>query len=298
MITIQEALRELNKRPLRESSKRDDIDANRDDKVEKAEAGFNRVVDDADADRDYKLKTEGFNDIVENDIETDGFNSIVKEEDLKEDLSTFNTLPVELLSETEVKDYIENIPEARPNRPPVFFKLGYIKDMDKDIAAKYRGGRGAGDNPKVKIVKCTEYSKLYTGVPYTATNATKKADKVLGTERHTGERSGFNFGREGNVENRIGSYPNGKLALQAYIADSSNQKVKYFISIDDGELQEISRDEVAEYLTPAVANRVKNGSQRKAAGIDAQGNELYDKAINRFPLNGIYMIGNLGHSVF
>ncbi len=222
----------------------------------------------------------------------------IKEEDLKEDLSTFNTLPVELLSETEVKDYIENIPEARPNRPPVFFKLGYIKDMNKDIAAKYRGGRGAGDNPKVKIVKCTEYSKLYTGVPYTATNATKKADKLLGTERHTGERSGFNFGREGNVENRIGSYPNGKLALQAYIADSSNQKVKYFISIDDGELQEISRDEVAEYLTPAVANRVKNGSQRKAAGIDAQGNELYDKAINRFPLNGIYMIGNLGHSVF
>lgn len=64
MITIQEALRELNKRPLKESSKRDDIDADRDDKVEKAKAGFNRVVDDADADRDYKLKNEGFNDIV------------------------------------------------------------------------------------------------------------------------------------------------------------------------------------------------------------------------------------------
>ena len=42
-----------------DESMRDDIDADRDDKVEKARAKFNRARDDADSDRDYKLKKKG-----------------------------------------------------------------------------------------------------------------------------------------------------------------------------------------------------------------------------------------------
>ena len=385
MITIQEALRELNKRPLRESSKRDDIDAAADDKKEEAKANLEKVIDDADSDKDYKLK-EDYDDIdtededdwyfevqqpkeqealnrlsdeigFEIDIESDGnfgeyfcilvdgeyldddayhkaslinnksadqiynvikrivkkyrpdliddtdklkegVNSIVKKEDLKEDLSTFNTLPAELLSVSEIKDFIRNIPEADPHRPPVFFKLGYMKELGPEIAAKYRGGRGAGDNSNVRIIKCTEYPKLYTGIAWDATDATKKADAILGKERHTGERTGFSFQGEDNMANRIGSYANGKEALQAYIADNSRPRVKYYISIDEGELQEAAKNEIAQYLTSAAASRLETGIQRKAAGVDAEGNEIFDKPINRFPLTGIYMIGNLGHSVF
>ena len=217
------------------------------------------------------------------------------ERDLTEDLADFNTLPTELLPVAEVKTFIRDIPEAALGRPPFMFKLGYMKELGGEIASKFRGGRGSNGNPKVRIIKCTEYSKLYTGVPWTSTNATKKADKVLGTERHTGERTGFNFGGEDSIANRIGVYPSGKEALQAYIADTSVQKTKFFISIDDGELQEATKQEVAEYLTPASASKVL-GNDRKEVEV-TDGPQVKDKPINRFALNNIYMIGNLGHSV-
>lgn len=215
--------------------------------------------------------------------------------DINEDLADFNTLPTQLLSVAEVKDFVRDIPEAAPGRPPFMFKLGYMKELGGEIASKFRGGRGSDGNPKVRIIKCTEYSKLYTGVPWTSTNATKQADKILGKDRHTGERTGFNFQGEGNMVNRIGSYQSGKEALQAYIADTSVQKTKFFISIDDGELQEASRQEVAQYLTPATANRVLGNDKKEVEVTD--GPQVKDKPINRFALTNIYMIGNLGHSV-
>lgn len=224
-------------------------------------------------------------------------NKIVKRLRIKEDLSSFNHLPVTLLTPAEVKDYVANIPAPDPHRPPTFFKLGYIKELTSDIASKFRGGRGSEGNPNIRVIKCTEYSKLYTGVPWSATDATKKADAILGTERHTGERTGFNFQGDNAIENAIGTYPSGKQALQAYISDNSVQKVKYFISINGSDLEEISREDLAQYLTPASANKLLNGSERKAAGFDAEGNALFDKPINRFSLDGIYMIGNLGHSI-
>ena len=223
-----------------------------------------------------------------NDDETD--------ESLKEDVNS--SLPTQTLPVNEVKDYILNIPEATPNKPPVFFKLGYIKELNREIPSKYRGGRGSEGEPFVRIFKCTEYSKLYTGADWKATNATKAADKILGKERHTGEKTGFSFQGEDSVANRIGKYQDGSEALQAYIADDSRQKVKFFISLNDEDLKEASRDEVAKYLTPVMAAKVLNpGSARKAAGVDAEGNEVFDKPINRFKLNNIYMIGNLGNSI-
>ena len=48
--------KDLNSKPLTESTKRDDIDADADDKKELAKAKFMRKKDDADADKDYKLK--------------------------------------------------------------------------------------------------------------------------------------------------------------------------------------------------------------------------------------------------
>ena len=218
--------------------------------------------------------------------------------DLKEALSDFSNLPVQPLPVNAVKDYIRNIPAARMGRPPQLFKLGYAKELGREIASKYRGGRGSDGQPRVRIIKCTEYSKLYTGVAWTSTNSTKKADSLLGTERHTGERTGFNFAdSEEEMINRIGKYANGIEALQAYIADGSVQKTKYFISLNGEPLEEISKQEVAKYLVDSAARGILNGTERKSSGTDAEGNAVYDKPINRFLLEGIYMIGNLGRSI-
>lgn len=221
-----------------------------------------------------------------------------EEEELEEALGTFPNLPAELLPVSTVRDFIERIPVTDPRTPPFFFKLGYMKELDKEIASAYKGGRGSEGNPVVRIVKCTEYSKLYTGSSWLNTKTTMKADRILGKDRHTGEKTGFHFGGESSIENRIGVYGSGKEALQAYIADGSVQKTKFFISLDGGELVEASRDEVAKYLTSAWAGKVLNPtSARRPAGYDAEGNPVYDKPINRFALDQIYMIGGNGHSI-
>lgn len=57
--------KEFGKDELKESTERDDIDADADDKKEIARRRFVRRVDDADADRDYKLKRRGLRENTE-----------------------------------------------------------------------------------------------------------------------------------------------------------------------------------------------------------------------------------------
>lgn len=218
---------------------------------------------------------------------------------LTEDVAS--SMPVTILPASQIKDFLKTLPpiNAEDKRPPRFFKLGYIKEVINEIASKYRGGRGSAGEPKVRIFKCIEYSSLYTGFPWYNTNATKAADKELGTARHTGEKTGFAHDAAVEFKNKVGVYPDGSEALQAYITDGSKQKVKWFISLDDEDLREVQKADIAPYLTPAQAEKVLNPSTaRKPAGFDAQGNAINDKAINRFKLSGIYMIGNLGKPLF
>ena len=85
--------------------------------------------------------------------------------------------------------------------------------------------------------------------------------------------------------------------LQAYVAHNSRQRVKYFISVNGGDLVEASRQEVAQYLTPANANKLLN-PQSQTRGYDSETGVIgTDTPVNRFDVKGIYMIGNLGHSI-
>ena len=215
--------------------------------------------------------------------------------DLNEDY--ISSFPVEIIPENLIIDYIDDIPEPAPGRPPVFFRLGYIRDLSKSISAKFRGGRGSEGNPYVRVLKCVEYSKLYTGTPWRNTNATREADRILGTERHTGERTGFHFGDDGR-ENKIGYYgERNELALQVYIPDDCRRRNKYFISIDDGDYVECSINDLEPYFTPNQFAAMRN-PVRQPAGYDAQGNPVEDKKVNRLYLKNIYMLDNLGESVF
>lgn len=235
----------------------------------------------------------------------------VKEPVLQEDVNS--SLPARALSHDELVDYIDSIPTAQAAqydeegnkiasaKPPVFFKLGYLREL-KDIAAKYRGGRGStADDPMVRIFKATEYSKLYTGADYEALKSVKQYRKETGIAR-SGEKTGFSYGDD-TIVNKIGRYADGSEALQAYIANDSRQKVKYFISLNDEDLHEATREEVAQYLTPAGARNILTPTQTpktKSVETDAEGNQTITynpQQVNRFKISNIYMIGNLGQSI-
>ena len=223
--------------------------------------------------------------------------SLQEDVELTEDVAS--SMPVKILPAAQIKDFLKNIPpvNADDKRPPRFFKLGYIKELSSEIASKYKGGRGSAGEPKVRIFKCIEYSSLYTGFSWYNTNDTKAADKVLGTARHTGEKTGFQHSADVEFKNKIGVYPDGSEAVQAYITEGSKKKVRYYISLDDADLQQADKNTIAQYLTPAAANKLLNPAPKAPAGVDANGNPVKDKDINRFKITGIYMIGNLGSSL-
>ena len=252
-------------------------------------------------------------DILYNAYYKDDYSSLDnKTESLDEDLAS--TLPVHALPENEVVDYINNIPVAKgiekaedgtviaKARPTCFFKLGYFKQVE--VASKFRGGRGSkpGD-PNVKVFKAIEYSKLYTGADYENLKAVKQFRKETGTER-SGEKTGFGYQGEGTTVNKIGVYPNGDKALQSYLANNCKTKTKYYISINDGDVKEATREEVAQYLTPANANKLLNPEARPKTvekSVNAESGEeivtFNPQAVNRLKIANIYMIGNLGHSI-
>lgn len=207
---------------------------------------------------------------------------------LKETVET--SMPVTPLNSSDIYSFIENIPEATGTRPPQAFKLGYIREMLTEVAAKYRGGRGSGDQPRVRIFKATEYSRLYTKAAYENLGSTKDYRKETGKEA-SHDRTGFNFSRSetDGILNAIGTYPNGEAALQAYRMKDNKIKVAYFISFDDSDLVPASKEDIAAYLTPAAASKLL-GTRDVDAPKSADN-------VNRFKISGIYMIGNIGNSI-
>jgi len=238
----------------------------------------------------------------------------LKNRRLKLKESVESSIPVHAIPQNELVDYINNIPVAKgiekaedgtiiaKARPTCFFKLGYFKEVQ--VAAKYRGGRGSTpEDPKVRVFKAVEYSKLYTGADYENLASVKQFRKETGTER-SGEKTGFSYQGEGNTVNKIGSYANGDKALQAYLANNCKTRTKYFISLNDEDLKEASREEVAKYLTPGDANKLLNPEARpktKETSVNVESGEeiivFNPQAVNRLKLANIYMIGNLGQSI-
>lgn len=208
----------------------------------------------------------------------------IEDEILDEDFDS--SLPVQPLPHDVVYDFIENVPVATSTRPPVFFPVGYMKEFSKEIPAKFRGGRGSEGNPYVRILKCSEMT-VYTGADYENLQATKDMRKETGKER-TGERTGFNFNADNAVANKIGLSARGEEQLQCYIKRGTQPKAKYWISLDGEDLREATKQEVAEYLTPAHANTILNGRGDS---------EESGAKIIRLKLSNIYRIGRNGSSV-
>lgn len=201
------------------------------------------------------------------------------DESIDEDFDS--SLPVQPLPHDVVYDFIENVPVAGDRRPPVFFPVGYMREVAPQ--AKFRGGRGSEGNPVVRIIKCSEMT-VWTGSSYESHQAVKDMRKATGKER-TGNRTGFSFSGENSIVNKIGISSRGEEQLQCTIKNGTKPKAKYFISIDGGDFYVVDKNEVAQYLTPANADALLNGRE-------VQG----DRTMT-LKLSNIYRIGPNGNSV-
>ena len=220
--------------------------------------------------------------------------------------SVESSLPVHALPKNQVMDWVEAIPLAEgrsgdsAGTPPTQFSVGYFKEVSqKEIAAKYRGGRGASaDDPMVRIFKATEYDAVTTGTPYENTKATKEWRKQSGIER-SGERTGFQIDNSisGAMVDKIGYYASNpdEPLLQMFIVNGSHQKTQFYISLNDEDLRPVTREEVAQYLTPGKAQELLAGRQASREKVtDDQGNTFtqYNSGaqVNRLYFKNIYYL--------
>lgn len=230
---------------------------------------------------DKKVKNETFfRDVMTKDL----LMKISQIYSINEDISD---LPVEILPIEQVKDFIINVPVATATRPPRFFKVGYANDLTGKVASRYKK---ATSEERVKVYKCSE-ALVYIGADYENLGATKRMRKA-GKERGSNV-SGFNYEGEDCVSNKIGHYrAGGDLFLRAYLKNGTYPKTKYFISINDEPLRETNKQEVAQYFIPSAATLLLNGRE------EPENPDLKGQRVSSYALKKIYLIGNLGHSIF
>lgn len=200
-----------------------------------------------------------------------------------------SSMPIAYLPQAEIRDFIEAIPTPARGVPPRPFSVGYARELTGDIASKYRGGRNAStDDPVVRILKCEEM-RVTTGYSYEAASSVKNYREITGIER-SGDRSGFNYGAEGSLVNKIGMTSGGNYLLSCFIVKGSKPSVKYYISVNNADFVEATKEEIAQYLTGSGREKILNGVEPRIPG--------YPDNYRRLVLSKIYKIGNLGHSVF
>lgn len=190
------------------------------------------------------------------------------DEDLTEDVAS--SLPAQCLPRDEVYDAIDSV------KAGTYVNAGYLHEVtDKLVASAWRGGRGSEGNAKVRLFKVTEvYGRC--GIDYESIQAIK--DK-----RAAGiERQGNKYEMTPELGNKIFKSSTGKELLQIFPRSKSDIKSRYYISFDDEDLHEISKDEVKQYCVAAAF---------KPSG------EFDPSKPMRWDLNNIYWFKNLGHSI-
>ena len=196
------------------------------------------------------------------------------DETLKVNEDLESSLPVRPLPENSVYEFIDNIPYPTQKVPPKFFRVGYFYELS-NVAAEYRGGRGSEGKPFVRIFKATEYSTIFTGTDYERLGSTKRFRQETGKER-SDRRTGWTFSGNGTLPEKIAVNNKGEKALAARLTENCSRKTKYWISIDDGDLTEASKEEVAKYLTASAARNILNPQSiaTRSPKVDAETGEI------------------------
>lgn len=219
--------------------------------------------------------------------------SIDEDEVIEEDIAS--SMPVTILSPNDIENFARSQQKATSTTGPVAhtFNIGYISDVtNRMVAAAYRGPEHKVDKetgellPIVRLFKCSEYTKAYLE-NYSDSKDTKRnrAGEDPETEHH---RTGYEWVARGIFK----SIKTGDLALGPLFQHDFKVKVKYFVSIDDGDLQETSLNDIAQYLTGSALS-----PRSYAPKLDDQGNPIITRPTVTLPFKGIYMLGNMGHSI-
>ena len=191
-----------------------------------------------------------------------------RNEELNENVES--SIPVQCLPRDEVYNAIDSL------KPGTYVNGGYLNEVTQTlVAAAFRGGRGSEGNPRVRIFKLTEvYGRC--GIDYESIQAIK--DK-----RAAGiERQGNRYEMTSELGNKIFISSTGKELLQIFPRSKADIRSRYYISLDDEDLREVSRQEIEQYCTAAAF---------KPSG------EFDPSKPMRWDLNKIYWFKNLGHSM-
>ena len=191
------------------------------------------------------------------------------DEELNEDVAS--TIPAQPLPHDELFAAIDAV------KPGSYVNVGYLNEVTKNyVQAKFTGGRGSEGNPMVRLFKATElYGRC--GIDHEEIQAIKDK-RAAGIERH-----GNLYEIESELGNKIFRVPGtGSELLQIYPRSKSDVRVKYFISLDDEDLRECSREELEQYCKPSA--------------IASKG-EFDPSSPLRLNLAKIYWFKNLGQSI-
>lgn len=198
-------------------------------------------------------------------------NKVAAADTVEEDFNS--SMPVQPLDRDTVYDFIASVPVAGDRVPPKFFPIGYMREMTSQIKSEYKGGRRSTGETSVRILKCTEMT-VWTGTAFENTQAVKDMRKETGKER-SGSRSGFNYNSDTAIASKIGVNARGEEQLACYIKNGTRPKVKYFISINDGDLIEATKQDVAQYLTDSNAAKLLSGSDDKPLMLTLKLSQIY-----------------------
>ena len=201
------------------------------------------------------------------------FESLRELRDLDEELNenVESTIPAQPLPHDELFSAIDQI------KPGSYVNVGYLNEVTKTyLQAKFIGGRGSEGNPLVRLFKATEiYGRC--GIDHENIQAIKDL-RASGVERH-----GNLYEIESELSNKIFKVPStGSELLQIYPRSKSDVKVRYFISLDDEDLREATREELEMYCKPSAL---------------ASKGEFDPASPMRLNLAKIYWFKNLGHSI-
>lgn len=288
MNTLLEALKELKNTPIREGIE-DNDNISDEEYLEEARRFADEIKSSftkeqaKDVYAEYEFDKHGPEDTAETYIYNALCDVLNMDNDITEDFES--SKPIQVLPRQAVYDFIAAV------KPGEFFHVGYAKELGPEILSKFKGGRGSVNRetgeiaPRVRILKCTEFYGS-TGTDYENKGATQTMRAETGKERH-GNLYQYDMG---DMPNKIGVTASGAELLQLFPRATSKPKVKYFISINDGDLREASREELVQYLTPTHGRLLMNGREEAAEPTGAD--------VVRLNLTKIYWIGNLGHSIF
>lgn len=200
---------------------------------------------------------------------------------------------VTVLPKQTILDFVHADVKATSAKGPMSktFKVGYVSNATKMVAAAYKGKRGSDGNPIVNLIKCTEFSGCYLE-HYSDSKVVKKArGEETEEEKMAHERKGYTYVERG-VFHRNGD--ENALALAPLMKSNFNVKVKYFISFttkgentveETSAWEEISKEDLAKYCIPSAlqAKKPYEAGQRPTFTL---------------PFAGIYLLGNNGTSIF